>query len=180
MIHSGLHRDQIDDASEHIALADGKLNRNGIRAEPVLHHLDHAKEVGACTIHLVDKGNAWNTVLVRLSPDRFGLRLDSADGTEERHCAVEDAERAFNFDREVDVPRRIDDVDPVIGPETCRRGARDGDPQLLFLLHPIHGCCAVVDLTHPVEDTRIEEDTFRRRRLPGIDVRHDAYVSRSL
>jgi hypothetical protein len=35
-----------------------------------------------------------------------------------------------------------------------------------------------VDFTNLVRDPGVEQDPFRRRRLTGIDVRHDADVPR--
>ena len=51
-----------------------------MRAEPVLHRLDGAIEVGACPVHLVHIGDARHPVLVGLPPDGLGLRLDSGCG----------------------------------------------------------------------------------------------------
>ena len=85
-------------------------------AEAVDHRLDARVEVGADAVHLVDVGDARHAVLVRLAPDRLGLRLDAGDRVEQRDRAVEDAQRALDLDREVDVARRVDDVDAVVVP----------------------------------------------------------------
>ncbi len=74
----------------------------------------------------------------------------------------------------------IDDVDAVVVPEAGRGRGRDGDAALLLLRHPVHGRSSVVDLTHLVGDPRIEQDSLRRRRLTGIDVRHDADIANPL
>ena len=50
---------------------------------------DDVLKIGPDTIHLVHEGNSRHVVLVRLTPDRLGLRLDSADSTEDRYRAVE-------------------------------------------------------------------------------------------
>jgi hypothetical protein len=47
----------------------------------------------------------------------LGLRLDARDAVEHRDRAIEHAQRALDLDREVDVARRVDDVDPVVVPE---------------------------------------------------------------
>ena len=95
---------------------------------------------------LLTKHMRGTLVLVGLAPDRLGLRLDAGDRVEDRDRAVEHAQRALDLDGEVDVARRVDDVDPVVVPETGRRGRGDGDAALLLLLHPVHGGGAVVDL----------------------------------
>ena len=62
-------------------------------------------------------------------------------------------------------------------PEAGRRGGRDRDAALLLLLHPVHRRGAVVHLADLVVDARVEQDALGRRRLAGIDVRHDADVA---
>jgi hypothetical protein len=61
-------------------------------------------------------------------------------------------------------------------PEARGRGGRDRDPALLLLLHPVHRGGAIVDLADLVALAGIEKNALGRRRLPGIDVRHDADV----
>ena len=87
-----------------------------MRAEAVDHRLHALREVGADAVHLVDVGDARHAVLVRLAPDRLGLRLDAGDGVEQRDRAVEHAQRALDLDGEVDVAGRVDDVDAVVAP----------------------------------------------------------------
>jgi len=70
---------------------------------------------------------------------------DAGDRIEHGDGAVEDAQGALDFGREVDVARRVDDVDAVIAPETGGGRRRDGDAALLLLLHPVHDGGAIVD-----------------------------------
>ena len=58
-----------------------------------------------------------------------------------------------------------------------RRGGRDRDAALLLLLHPVHRGRALVDLADLVRAPRVVEDALGRRRLAGVDVRHDADVA---
>ena len=76
--------------------------------------------------------------------------------------------------------RRVDDVDPVVVPIAGRRGGGNGDAALLFLLHPVHGGRAIVDLAHLVGAAGVIKDTLGRRRLAGIDMRHDADIAIAL
>ena len=55
-------------------------------------------------------------VALHLAIDGHRLRLHAADGAEHEHGAVEHAEAAFHFDREVDVARGVDQVDRVAFP----------------------------------------------------------------
>ena len=78
------HLDQVDAAVELGLDADRDLDRHGVRAKPVDHHVDRALEVRADAVHLVDEADAGNAVAVGLAPHGFGLRFDAGDGVEDR------------------------------------------------------------------------------------------------
>jgi hypothetical protein len=146
-------------------------------AEAVAHRLHRGEEVGAGTVHLVDVGNPGDLVLVGLAPYRLRLRLYTGDRIEDRDRPVEDTEAALHLDGEVDVARRIDDVDPMVPPLASGRSGGDGDAALLLLLHPVHDRGTLVDLAHLVGAAGVVEDALGGRRLAGIDVGHDADVA---
>jgi hypothetical protein len=189
-----LHLHQIDDAGELLLGADGHLDADGLGGEAVDDGLHRHEEVGADAIHLVDEADARDFVLVGLAPDGLALRLDAVDRVEHRAGAVEHAQRAFDLDGEVDVPRGVDDVDlvdvPMVAgfearqvgrrPEAGGGGGGDGDAALLLLLHPVHHGGAFVDLADLVADAGVEEDALGGRGLARIDVRHDADVAAAL
>jgi hypothetical protein len=84
-------------------------------------------------------------------------------------------------------PGRVDDVDAVLGafalgslPEAGGGGAGDRDPALLLLLHPVHGGGALMDLADLVGLAGIIKDALGRRRLAGVDMRHDADIAVTL
>ncbi len=154
----------------------GSCTGNGPRAEPVDHRLHRGEEVGADAVHLVHEGDARHAVAVGLAPDGLRLRLDTGDGVEDGHGAVEHAQRALDLDGKVHVPGRIDNVHPEVAPERRRRGRRDGDAALLLLDHPVHDGGALVHLAHLVRAARVVEDPLRRRRLARVDVGHDPDV----
>src|SRR5262249_41396264 len=172
--------DEVDDADEIGLEADGVLEDDRVGAEAVANLADRARRVGADAIRLVDEADARDGVAVGLAPDRLRLGLDTGDGVEERDRAVEDAERTLDLDGEVDVPRRVDEVDAVVPPEAGGGGGGDGDAALLLLLHPVHGRGALVDLAHLVGDAGVIEDALGRSRLAGVDVRHDPDVPGAL
>ena len=180
LVDDRLHVHEVDDPGELGLGADRQLHGHRVSAEAVDHRLDRALEVGADAVHLVDEGDARHAVLVGLAPDGLGLGLDAGDRVEHGHGAVEDAQRALDLDREVDVAGRVDDVDAVVAPGGGGRGGRDRDAALLLLLHPVHDGSALVDLTHLVGASGVEEDALSRRRLSGVDVRHDPDVARLL
>ena len=76
---------------------------------------DAVVEVGAGAVELVDEAHPRDAVLVGLAPDGLGLRLDAGDAVEHGDRAVEHAQRALDFDGEVDVAGGVDDVDAVLG-----------------------------------------------------------------
>ena len=174
-----LHPHEVDDAGELVLGANRQLNRDRIAAELRDDLLEGALEVRADAVHLVDEADPRDAILVGLTPDGLRLRLDAGDRVEHRDGAVEHAQRALDFGREVDVAGRVDDVDAVLAPEARRRGRRDRDPALLLLLHPVHDRGAVVHFTDLVGDARVEQDPFSRSGLAGIDVGHDADVPRA-
>jgi hypothetical protein len=132
-------------------------------------------------VELVDEADTRDAVLVGLTPNGLGLRLDAGDAVEHANRAVEHAKAALDFHREVDVAGRVDDVDAVLDavtrPEAGRRGGRDRDAALLLLLHPVHRRGALVNLADLVRNTRVEQNALGRRGLTGVDVGHDADVS---
>src|SRR2546430_2135185 len=171
---------QVHDPGEQLARAEGELDRDRLRPEPLTDHLEALVEVGAHAVHLVDEDDARHAVAVRLAPYRFGLGLDAAYRVEQGHGAVEHPERALHLHREVHVPRGVDDVDAVLlgpaRPEAGGGGGGNRDPPLLLLLHPVHRGRSLVHLAQLVGAARVVEDPLGRSRLPGIDVGHDADV----
>ena len=85
--------------------ADRNLQRHGARAQPLADGVQNVLEVRAVLVHLVHEADARNLVLVALPPHGLGLRLHAGDGVEQRHRAVENAQRALHLGREVHVAR---------------------------------------------------------------------------
>ena len=108
------HLDQVDDADEVALGADRQLDDQRLGAEAVDDRVDGEVEVGAELVHLVDEADARDVVLVGLAPHRLGLGLDALLAVEDGDRAVEDAQRALDLDREVDVAGGVDDVDLVV------------------------------------------------------------------
>ena len=177
LVDDGHVLDEVDDPEEVALGADRQLDRHRVGGQAVDHRLHARGEVRADAVHLVDVGDPRHVVLVGLAPDGLGLRLDAGHRVKQGDRAVEHAQRALHLDGEVDVPGGVDDVDPVVVPR--RRGGRRGDRDaaLLLLLHPVHDGSALVDLADLVGPSGVIEDALGRRRLTGVDVRHDPYVA---
>ena len=147
-----------------------------IGAQPVDHHVLGALEVRSGAVHLVDEADARDRVAVGLPPDRLGLGLDAGDGIEDDDTAIEDAKTSFDFRREVNVARRVDDVDLVAVPGGGGRSGSDGDAALALLLHPVHGGGALMDLTDLVGDPGVIEDALGHGGLTRVNVGNDSDV----
>ncbi len=152
----------------------------GLARSRSLDHLNRAPVIGAGAVHLIDETDARHVVLVGLPPNRFRLRLDACYGVEHDDTAVEHSQRTLNLGREIDVTGRVDDVDPMVLPETGRRSGGDSNATLAFLGHPVHRRRALVYLTGAMNAPGVVEDALRRRRLTGIDMGNDADVPRLL
>ena len=98
--------------------ADGQLETDRTATDLGLDLLDATEEVGADLVHLVDKHDPRNAIFVGLAPDGLRLRLDTLVAVEHAYRAVEHAQRPLDLDREVDVARRIDNVEALVLPDT--------------------------------------------------------------
>src|SRR4029077_6171102 len=172
---------EIDNTDEIVFAAEGKLEGNGVGPEALPNGADDVVEIRSHAVHLVYKTDARHAIFIRLAPYGFRLRLNARNGIEHAHRAVQNAQRTFNFHRKINVARRINDIDAIFlaeaVPGSRRRRARNRNPALALLLHPVHGGCAFIHRTDLVGHTRIEEDPLRRRGLSGVDVRHDPDVA---
>jgi hypothetical protein len=108
------------------------------------------------------------------------LWLHTGDRIEARDRTIEHAQRALNLGGKVHVAGRVDDVDTGVLPGAGGRSGGDGNAALLLLLHPVHGRSTLVHLANTVRNARIKEDALGRRRLAGVNVRHDPDVSATI
>ena len=180
IIDLGAHGQQVDDAAEIVLRADRQLNRMRIRVQTLVEHVHHAVEVRAHDVHLVDVHHARNMIVLGLTPDRLGLRLNAALRAEHGDRAVQNAQGTLDLDGEIDVAGSVDDVEAIVLPVAGRRGGGNGDAALLFLSHPVHGGGAFMRLADFAVLARIEQNALGRRRLAGIDMRHDTDVANHL
>jgi hypothetical protein len=73
--------------------------------------------------------------------------------------------------------RSIDDIYLKTLPFNGYRSRGDGDSPFTLLLHPVHNGVPVIDLSHPMDETAVEENSLGRRRLSSIDMRHYTDIS---
>jgi len=180
VVHIGLHLYQVDNTLKGILDADGQLDRNSVALQTVAHHAHYIVEVSAHNVHLVYKCHSRHMVLVSLAPNGLRLRLYAALGAKNGYGTVQHAQGTLYLYREINMSRGVDDIDAVALPIGGRGGGGDGDTTLLLLLHPVHGGAAVMGLTQLVVYACVVQDTLGGGGFAGVDVRHDAYITRFL
>ena len=172
-----LHADQVDDALEVLAHAQRELQDQGVGVQLGAHHRHGAVEVGPDAVHLVQEGDLGDVVFVGLAPHGLGLGFDPFHRAENTHRTVQDPQGPLDFDGEIDVAGRVDemDLDVLPGAGGHRRG--DGDAAFLLVRHPVHDGLPVVHLSQFVGAAGIKQDALRHGGLAGVDVRDDADVA---
>src|SRR6201999_46963 len=108
------HLHDVDNALEIGFAADRPGDDHRAGAQTVDHHVDAALEVSASAVHLVDEADARHVILVGLTPHGFGLRLDTGNSVEHSNRTVQHAHGTLDFNGEVHMTRRVDDVDAVV------------------------------------------------------------------
>src|SRR5207302_10657226 len=83
----------------------------------------------------------------------------------------------FDFSREVNVARRVNDIDAVIEPKTGRSGRRNRNAAFLLLGHPVHCRSPFVHLTHAVNLFGVEENALGRGCFASIYMSNDTNIS---
>ncbi len=71
-------------------------------------------ELEKSTIDLVDDDDGLDTLGKRLTQDCLGLDADTLDGVDDNEGTIGDPESSSDFGREIDVTRRVDEVDQEI------------------------------------------------------------------
>ena len=156
--------------------------------------MEDAVEIRAGPVHLVDEHDPRNVVFRSLPPDGFGLRLNTGDTAENNDATIQHAEGPLDFSSEVNVSRRIDDVDAVLlsreklghpgllmlPPLSGDGGGGNRDSTLALLLHPVGRRATIVDFADFVNHPCIEQDPLGERRLARVNVRGDPDISGAL
>ncbi|MNH97644.1 hypothetical protein D3C73_503490 [compost metagenome] len=167
----------INDTCEVVLCTDWQLDSNCVRLQTLMHVFNNVKEVSTNDVHFVYICNPWNAVTVSLSPYSFRLRLYAFLRTENAYCPVQYTKGTFNFNCEVNVSRGINNIYAVTLPSSGSSGGRNRDPALLLLLHPVHCCSTLVNLTDFVRTACVEQDPFCSRGFTGVNMRHDPNIT---
>ena len=108
-----------------------------------------------------------------LAPDGLGLRLDALGRIDDENRAVEHAHAALDLDREVHVPRCVDEVDLAVAPVDPSGGCGNRDPALALLAHPVHDGRAFVDTPDVMLTPGELENALGQRGLASVNVSAD-------
>src|SRR5260370_34581971 len=127
------HLHEVDGTFEQVFLAHRHLHGQRPRSEALANCIYAVPEVGADTVHLVDKADARDVVAVGLAPDRLRLALHTGHSVKDNYATVENPKASFDFDGEVNVARGVYDVDLGVGPGCGRQGGGDVDAALSLL-----------------------------------------------
>ena len=155
------------------------LARDGERLLQLVHH---PLRIGAGQVDLVDDRDDRQLLLHGEVDVGERLRLDALRGVDDEDRALAGRERSAHLVREVDVARRVDQVElvglAVGGVVVHAHGARlDRDPLLALEVHRVEHLRRHLAL---VDRVRRLEQPVRERRLPVVDVRDDAEVADAL
>ena len=173
----GLAGQQVHHAGEVALDADGQDHDQGPGRQHVLDLLDHAVEVRADAVELVDQDDAGDLGVVGIAPVGLGLGLDAAGTAEDADTAVEHLQRPIDLDGEVHVSGGVDDVEAMTLPVAGGGGGLDGDAAFLLLHHEVGGGSPVMDLADLVDLAGQLEDALGGGGLTRIDVGEDTDVS---
>jgi hypothetical protein len=115
--------------------------------------------------------------VIRLSPNSFGLWLNSTYCTKNSNHTVQNPQTSFYLNGKVNVPRSIYDIYLATVPHTSGRGGRNRYTSLLLLLHPVHNSRAIMNLTKLVGPSGIIKNTLGDGGFSRIDMSHYADIA---
>src|SRR5258708_35376185 len=93
--------------------------------QAVGNHLQCTAEIGANTIHFINKADTRDIILIRLTPYSLRLWFNNRNRIKDDDAAIQNTQRSLNLSREVYMARRIDDVDAMVEPKTGRSVCRN-------------------------------------------------------
>src|SRR5438067_487929 len=176
-------RDAIDHSLEDFLDADSHFRAGvdrllGRDRENFLELFVYRGDVGVGQIDLVNHGDDRESLLVGEVNVRDGLRFHALRGIDDEERAFAGRERTGNFIGEIDVPRRVEQVETVLLARLARvthrdRMRLDRAPALALEVHRIEELVLLVAL---VDRAGAIEQSIGERGLAVIDMRDDAEV----
>ena len=177
-------RDARDDRLEDVVHALAGLGAGAQRvrapdADDVLDLVDHALRVGRRQVDLVQHRHHFDALLDRGVAVGDGLRFDALRGVDDQQRAFAGGERARHLVGEVDVARRVDQVE-LVGLAVARlvaqrRGLRlDGDAALALEVHRVEHLRFHLAVGQAAADL---DEAVGERRLAVVDVGDDGEIA---
>ena len=149
----------------------------GRDAEDVLDLARHPIGLGRGEVDLVQCGDDREVVFERQVTVRQRLGFDALRRVDQQQCSLARSQAARHLVAEVDVTRRVDEVEDVVVPVEADVLGFDGDPALPLEVHRIEVLRPhVARVDRPGE----LEDAVGEGRLPVIDMGDDAEVAEPL
>ena len=169
-----------DDLLQHVVDAHARLGRDGdgigcIDADHVLDLGLGVVRIGLRQIHLVEHWQHLDAQIERGVAVGHRLRFNTLRGIDDEQRTFACRQRARHFIREVDVARRVDQIEVVDVSIACgvlqRGGLRlDGYPPLLLDVHRVEHLLAHLAIS---EAAATRDESIGQRGLAMIDVRND-------
>ncbi len=171
-------RDALDDRVEEVGHALARLgahaqDRGGGDAEHALDLVGVEIGIGGGEVDLVQHRDDLEVVLEREVAIGEGLRLDPLRGVDDEHHAFAGRQRPGHLVSEVDVTRRVDEVQDVIAPLDAHVLGLDRDAALALEIHRVEVLLAHLPRVHCAGQL---ENPVRERGLAMVDVGDDAEI----
>ena len=167
----------INNALEIIFFTDRQCHHKRVCRQYIFYLIHDSVKVGTQTVQLVDEDDACDFRFVGITPVSFGLRFYAARTTKYPDTTIEYFERSINFDGEVNVSRRINNVESVVSPESGCGSRLNGDAPFLLLLHEIRCCRTVVHFTNLVNLACQLQDSFCGCGFTSVNVGKNTDIS---
>ena len=158
-------------------LAEIRRTSSGVPADQLRDLRGRRVGIGLRQIDLVDDREQLEVVLDRQVGVGDRLRLHALCGVHDQHGALARLQRPRHLVGEVDVPRRVDQVELVPLPEDANGLRLDGDPALALEVHGVEQLLAHLPSGDGVGDL---QDAIGQGRFPVVDVRDDREVADSV
>ena len=166
----GLHRKQVDDAAEVVALADGEEEGGDGRAPLLADGVEHDVEVRVLPVEAVDEDGAGKAALLGDLPDAVGADLGPGDGIDDDEGEVRGANAADDLGDEVGIPGGVDEVDLGAVPLNGEDGEVEAELAAMLILVVVADRVLLLDGAHPRHRPAHEQGRLAERRLADVAV----------
>ena len=151
----------------------------GIQTQLRVDLFDDPFHVGRGEVDLVDDGNNREVMLHRQVEVGKRLGLDALGGVDQKQDPFAGGERSRHLVGEVDVARRVDQVESIGLAVLCPVGERDGlafdrDAPLALDVHVVEDLVLEIPVVH---DAGVLDQTVGQSGLPMVDMGDDTEVS---